>query len=93
MIETCPVLRIPAAQLPALDATLLYEYYFSWGSDGGVALGYGSLYNHDDDQPNAAYEKDFESDIVVIRAIRAIADGDEITFSYSGEGDGAAPAL
>jgi SET domain-containing protein len=83
IIERCPVLRIPAAQLENLDATLLYEYYFAWDGDGGVALGFGSLYNHSS-EPNAEYHKELEANVVVVRALTAIAAGEEITFCYGG---------
>ena len=83
VVETCPVLRIPAAQLDAIDSTLVFEYYYAWDGDAGLALGFGSLYNHSN-TPNAAYEKQLASDTLVIRALNPIASGDEITTSYSG---------
>ncbi|MHB8508375.1 MAG: SET domain-containing protein [Candidatus Dormibacteria bacterium] len=83
LIESCPVLRFPAAQRELIDQTLLFEYYFDWDGDGGLALGYGSLYNHSG-TPNAEYLKDIDSDTVRIQAITTIAAGEEITFSYSG---------
>jgi SET domain-containing protein len=83
VVEVCPVLRFPAAQRELIDATLVFEYYFDWDGDGAIALGLGSLYNHSG-EPNAEYLKDFERDLVTIRATRAIAAGEEIAFSYSG---------
>ena len=85
IVECCPVLRIPAAQRDLIDATLIFEYYFDWDGDAGLALGYGSLYNHAA-TPNAEYLKDFASDTVSIRALVDIAVGEEITFCYSGPG-------
>ncbi len=85
VIETCPVLVLPPDDVARIDETLIYEYYFAW-PDGraGLALGYGSLYNHSD-EPNARYLKDADAQTVVITAIRDIAAGEEITFSYSGQ--------
>jgi SET domain-containing protein len=83
VIEVCPVLRFGAKDRARIDQTLLFEYYFDWDGDGALALGLGSLYNHSGD-PNAEYLKDFENDLVTIRAIQAIRPGDEIVFSYSG---------
>jgi SET domain-containing protein len=83
LIEVCPVLRVPAAEISALEATRLEEYWFRWGQDAGVALGFGSLYNHSS-EPNARYERDLERDVVTVTAVRAIAAGEEITFDYSG---------
>ena len=44
-------------------------------------LGYGSLYNHSED-PNAEYIHQFD-DAYAFAALRDIADGEEITISYS----------
>jgi SET domain-containing protein len=83
IIEVCPVIRIPAGQRDLIDKTLLFEYYFDWDGDAGLALGLGSLYNHSG-TPNAEYLKDAAMDLVTVRAIAAISPGDEITFAYSG---------
>jgi uncharacterized protein len=81
VVEECPVLRFPAAQRKHIDATLIDEYYFDWDGDGAIALGFGSLYNHGD-EPAAEYVKDTANDLLVVRALRAIAAGEEITFAY-----------
>jgi len=83
IVEECPVLRFPAAQREHIDATLIDEYYFDWDGDGAIALGLGSLYNHSD-APVAEYIKDTANDVLIVRAVSAIAAGHEITFSYSG---------
>ena len=83
VVEVCPVLRLPADQKPLIDQTLIYEYYFEWDGDAGIALGFGSLYNHSG-EPNAEYLKDYAADAVTVRAIADISAGDEIVFSYSG---------
>ncbi|MDB5066834.1 MAG: nuclear protein [Chloroflexi bacterium] len=83
VVEECPVLRFPAAQRDLIGATLVDEYYFEWDGDGAIALGLGSLYNHSD-APVAEYLKDTVNDVLVVRALSAIAAGEEITFSYSG---------
>jgi SET domain-containing protein len=83
IVEECPVLRFPAAQREHIGETLIDEYYFEWDGDGAIALGLGSLYNHSD-TPVAEYIKDTVSDVLVVRALSAIAAGEEITFSYSG---------
>ncbi len=83
VVEECPVLRFPAAQRDLIGETLIDEYYFEWDGDGALALGLGSLYNHSD-TPVAEYLKDTVHDVLVVRALAAIAPGEEITFSYSG---------
>lgn len=81
LIETCPVLRVPRDELPHLDKTAVYNYYFAWGDDGAIAFGFGSLYNHSS-EPNARYEKNLEHDELEIFALVDIAAGGEITLNY-----------
>jgi len=83
VVEACPVLRLPAAERKLLDATLVFEYYFDWDGDAGLALGLGSLYNHSG-TPNAEYAKDTANDVLTVRATAAIKAGEEVTFDYSG---------
>ena len=86
VIEVCPVLLFPKAQLAAMRQTMLDDYYFDWGEDGewfAVALGYGSLYNHAY-EPNADYEMDFANETIDIYAVRDIAPGEEIFVNYNG---------
>jgi SET domain-containing protein len=84
LVESCEVLRIPAAQLEAVQQTVLSHYLFSCddGSrDVAIALGYGSLYNHSDNA-NAEYTKDAQSNIIAFTARRDIAPGEEVTVTY-----------
>ena len=84
LIETCPVIIVPASQRHDLDKTALYSYYYGWGDDAALAQGLGSFYNHSF-RPNALYEKDIANGNVVIRAINDIASGEEITVNYNGD--------
>jgi SET domain-containing protein len=85
VIETCPMLVLPAEQVgddPARHA--LAGYTFVWGRGTvALALGYGSLYNHSY-QPNARYE-DVGGRTKRFVALRDIAAGEEITVNYNGE--------
>lgn len=86
VFERCPVIVIPDSELPLAARTLLYDYYYDWGDDldaAGVALGFGSLYNHSFD-PSAAYEKLFAEMRVDMTARRPIRHGEEITINYNG---------
>lgn len=85
IIEFCPMIILPSRDQPHIDHTKLYDYYFLWGESQdklGIALGYGSLYNHDY-SPNAKYDTYFEEEIMVVRALRRIAPHEEITISYN----------
>jgi uncharacterized protein len=83
VIETCPVLVLPAAALGEGPGGL-WAYGFDW-SRGTVALalGFGSLYNHSF-EPNARYD-DMRLRAKRFTALRDIAEGEEITVNYNGE--------
>ena len=86
VIEICPVILFPKAQLVSVRQTVLDDYYFDWGDDGewyAFALGYGSLYNHSFN-PNADYGMDFENNTIDIYALRPIEPGEEICINYNG---------
>lgn len=86
-IEVCPVIVLPAKDLSAIHGTFLHDYYFLW-EDGqcAIALGYGSLYNHSAN-PNAEYYMDYENTAITVYSLRPIAPGEEITISYTDDGD------
>lgn len=89
IIEVCPVLVLPPEDRAHIAATFLYNYYFEWGDDEqqtAIALGYGSIYNHEP-QANAHYEMDFQAETITIFCVRPIQSGDEITINYNGEID------
>lgn len=83
IVESCPVLLVPAAQRHLVDDTALFDYYFNWpGGRAALALGYGSLYNHSP-RADARYRKNTDTLTVDIHAVRAIASGQEITVDYT----------
>lgn len=83
-VEVCPVIVLPAGDRERVHASRLHDYYFTWEPDGAtaIALGYGSLYNHDD-RPNADYEMDFAAETIAVRAVRDIAAGEEVCVDYT----------
>jgi len=87
VIEVCPIIVIPKAELPVIHKTVLHDYYFLWGhdlTDCAIALGFGSIYNHEL-MPNANFILDIEQRTIDIEAIKDISAGDEITLNYHGE--------
>lgn len=57
IIEICPIIFIPVAQRPTVvNDTVLDDYCYEWDGAAGLALGFGSLYNHSY-EPNAYYRK------------------------------------
>ncbi len=89
VIEVCPIILFPVAQLALVRQTVLDDYYFDWGEEGewyAFCLGYGSLYNHSY-QPNAEYGMDFEAKTIDFYCIQDIPAGAEIRINYNGDAD------
>jgi SET domain-containing protein len=89
LIEVCPMIVLPAEDFQKIHDSSLHDYYFLWGDEENqcaIALGFGSLYNHDY-EPNARYFVDPEDETMEIHAIREIFPGEEITVTYNGHPD------
>ena len=81
VFETVPMLV--CKQKDILESTLM-NYVYAWGTDTvGVALGYGSMYNHSY-KPNARYF-DLPLQRKEFVALRDIQPGEEVTINYNGE--------
>ncbi len=83
IIEICPILVIPQEQANGIKlGHILYEYYFEWiNGKIAIALGYGSLYNHDNN-PNAEFDPDYTNEHIIIKAATEILAGEEILVDY-----------
>lgn len=82
IIELSPVILLSAEDRKAIHGTHLHDYYFQWDGDrAAIALGLGSLYNHDD-KANADFELDYEFRQIRFTALRLIKPGEEITTNY-----------
>ena len=93
VIEISPVIVMNAADRVLLDQTLLHDYIFEWGEDRNqcaMALGWIPIYNHSSDA-NCDYFMDFEESAMFLKAVRAIAPGEELTINYNGEVNDAKP--
>ncbi|MBT8233320.1 MAG: SET domain-containing protein-lysine N-methyltransferase [Saprospiraceae bacterium] len=85
-IELCPVIILNEEDTKQIHQTHLHDYYFLWDIEKGtsaIALGYGSLYNHSDNN-NAEFELDIEHNLIRFIAIKPITAGEEITVDYKG---------
>lgn len=84
-IEVCPVIVISRTDVEQARKTILRNYYFLWGKHKdqvAICLGFGSLYNHSY-EPNATYDKHFDTHTIEFRALQAIRVGEEITVNYN----------
>jgi SET domain-containing protein len=86
ILEVAPVILMTKADRIFLDKTLLHDYIFEWEEDAGtccMALGYVPIYNHSY-VSNCEYEMDFDAQIIKVKAIRDIEQGEELFINYNG---------
>jgi hypothetical protein len=84
VIEICPVIPLTRTQVRKCRGEILDRYIFRWprpGHPAAVVLGCGSLYNHSH-TPNAHFTPRIGTDLMVFRAAREIAAGEQIFVDY-----------
>jgi SET domain-containing protein len=92
VVEVCPVLVLRKSLL--FFPKEIKTYVFDWATlaqvpkTEAIALGYGSMYNHDN-PANMRYEADRELSLLRFIAVRAINEGEELTINYNACGGGA----
>lgn len=87
VIEVAPVIVMSKDDRKLIDQTLLHDYIFEWGEKSDrccMALGLASMYNHSYSS-NCEYYMDFDSDIILIKTVRDVAKGEELTINYNGD--------
>jgi uncharacterized protein len=78
LIEKCELILLDFAEVgPVLER---YVFHFS-GKKAAIALGNGSLYNHND-RPNAHCQLDEGKKILEFKSLEKIPKGSEITINY-----------
>jgi uncharacterized protein len=86
IIEECPIIKMKLQEMTVRKQMLLNYYAFMIDEQNeytGIALGYGSLYNHSDNC-NATYYFDKEKELMIFEATQRIAKNQEITINYLG---------
>lgn len=89
VIELAPVIVMSAADRELLDQTLLHDYIFEWGDQRdqcAMALGYVPIYNHSYES-NCRYFMDFNAQTIMVKTIRPVETGEELTINYNGDWD------
>jgi hypothetical protein len=87
IIEVAPVIVMPAADRVLLDQTKLHDYIFEWGDDKtecAMALGWIPVYNHSY-QSNCEYYMDFDTANMLVKTVRKVKAGEELTINYNGD--------
>ncbi|MGM9485252.1 SET domain-containing protein-lysine N-methyltransferase [Roseateles sp. NT4] len=90
-VEACPVVLFTGsyASIPGEVRKLLFNWGVLADTDSAhcLALGYGSLYNHEN-PANMRYEADADARLLRFVAIRDIAADEELTVNYNAVGGG-----
>lgn len=89
VIEVSPVIVMDKADREHIDKTLLHDYIFEWGKEKDkccMALGLIPIYNHSY-RSNCEYFMDFEEAMMLVKTVRAIEKGEELTINYNGDWD------
>jgi hypothetical protein len=89
IVEQCPIIILlrPFEQLPPRLKTIV----FNWGNlaktnpSQALALGFGSLYNHDN-PANLRYEAMPDNEAIHFIAVRSIYKDEELTINYNAGG-------
>jgi uncharacterized protein len=89
IIEIAPVIVMQKTDREHIDKTLLHDYIFEWGKEKdkcAMALGLIPIYNHSY-KSNCEYYMDFDDDLMMIKTVRVIKKGEELTINYNGDWD------
>lgn len=87
VVELAPVIVMEGKDREHLDKTLLHDYIFEWGKEKekcAMALGLIPIYNHSY-KSNCEYFMDFEDDSIMVKTVRVIENGEELTINYNGD--------
>lgn len=87
VIEIAPVIVMELSDREYLDKTLLHDYIFEWGKEKNkccMALGLIPIYNHSY-KSNCEYFMDFEDTSIMVKTVRVIENGEELTINYNGD--------
>ena len=87
VVEIAPVIVMEHKDREHLDKTLLHDYIFEWGKEKNkcaMALGLIPIYNHSY-KSNCEYFMDFEDDSIMVKTVRVIENGEELTINYNGD--------
>jgi len=87
IVEIAPVIVMDKKDREHLDKTLLHDYIFEWGKLKNkccMALGLVPIYNHSY-KSNCEYFMEFEDDNIMIKTVRVIEKGEELTINYNGD--------
>ncbi|MEP7143764.1 MAG: SET domain-containing protein-lysine N-methyltransferase [Ferruginibacter sp.] len=86
IVELSPVIVMSGDDRIHLDKTILHDYIFEWGKNKDkccMALGLVPIYNHSY-KSNCEYFMDYDDETIIVKALRIIEKGNELTINYNG---------
>ena len=89
VVEVSPVIVMSGDDRIHLDKTALHDYIFEWGALKDkccMSLGLVPIYNHSY-QSNCEYFMNYDEDVILVKTVRLIEKGDELTINYNGDWD------
>jgi len=89
VVEVSPVIVMSADDRTHLDKTALHDYIFEWGALKDkccMALGLVPIYNHSYSS-NCEYFMNYDEDVILVKTVRLIEKGEELTINYNGDWD------
>jgi uncharacterized protein len=89
IVEIAPVIVMSSTDRQHLDKTKLHDYIFEWGKNKEqccMALGYIPIYNHSY-RSNCEYFMDYDDETIMVKTVREILPGEELTINYNGDWD------
>jgi uncharacterized protein len=87
IVELSPVIVMSGDDRLHLDKTILHDYIFEWGKNKDkccMALGLVPIYNHSY-KSNCEYFMDYDDETIIVKALKIIEKGDELTINYNGD--------
>lgn len=89
LLESSPVLLIPSDQYTAhsFNRTVIESYAFTWARSSttpsmALALGLGSMFNHDEERPNVSFQLDKANEVIRYKTTREVKEGEELCIYY-----------
>ena len=83
LIEASPVIIFHKSYFEPIFPHLINEYVFKWDSSSDcLCMGYGGIYNHSTNEPNAKWAPNSDNPSMDFYSIRKIAAGEEILIRY-----------
>ncbi|KAI8069447.1 hypothetical protein BC940DRAFT_227528, partial [Gongronella butleri] len=82
LVDISPILLFPHDEYDQHGKhTQLDHYTYVWKDGYALALGLGSMFNHDS-EPNVGFMRDFDNQVIRYVTLRAIAPDEELCISY-----------